>query len=173
MPSKPLLIDLTIGFLNNFDTQPGEQAIYLNNLVNHEDFLTTWWAGYIFERPGEQGTFAEHRVSPSPPRTPGCSCYLLERWFSLVSLLVVEETHKCDLPIGWWHMYIVRKGKAHELPGVLSATFCSGTPVLGNWWNQLLPKVSAWRTKEKQNRELPIENDTSEKNNNLNSTLLF
>ena len=54
----------------------------------------------IFEQPGEQGTFAEHRVSPSPPRTPGCSCYSVERWFSLVSLLVVEETHKCDLPNG-------------------------------------------------------------------------
>ena len=116
----------------------------------------------IFEKPGEQGTFAEHRVSPSPPRTPGCSCYSVERWFSLVSLLVVEETHKCDLPICWWHMYIVRKGKAHELPGVLSATFCSGTPVWDNWWNPLLPKVSAWKTKEKQNWELPIDNDTAE-----------
>ena len=56
---------------------------------------------WIFEQPGEQGTFAKHRVSPSLPRTPGCSCYSVERWFSLVSLLVVEETHKCDLPICW------------------------------------------------------------------------
>ena len=65
----------------------------------------------IFEKPGEQGTFAEHRISPSPPRTPGCSYYSVEHWFSLVSLLVVEGTLKGDLPTFWWYIYI-QNGKA-------------------------------------------------------------
>ena len=59
-------------------------------------------------------------------------------------------------------MWFAEWGKLHELPGVLSATFCSGTPVWDNWWNPLLPKVSSWRRKEKQNRELPIDNDAAE-----------
>ena len=103
----------------------------------------------IFEQPGEQGTFAEHRVSPSPPRTPGCSCYSVERWFSLVSLLVVEETHKCDLPTCWWYIYIARMGKASLITWSFISNFLFWNSCVGQLMKPIATKSLIMKKKRK------------------------